>query len=99
MDDTSKKPNEVDTIKTKLENWNFTLGTFDVYTLESHLRRTLSSHKLKTTFKRKQYAIAFSARLSGLQVDQVDKETDEQTSTYTQLILSKLVTACNLVCT
>ena len=50
VDDTSKKLNEVDTIKTKLEYWNFTLGTFDIYTLESHLRRTLSSRKLNYTF-------------------------------------------------
>ena len=28
----------------------------------------------------------FSARLNGLQVDQVDKENDKRTSTYTQLV-------------
>ena len=44
------------------------------------------------------YAIAFSARLNGLQVDQVDRENDKRTSTYTQLVLSKLVAACNLAC-
>ena len=44
------------------------------------------------------YAIAFSARLNGLQVHQVDRENDKQTSTYTWLVLSKLVTACNLAC-
>ena len=32
---------------------NFALGTFDIYTLESHIRRTLLSHKLNSTFKRK----------------------------------------------
>ena len=42
--------------------------------------------------------IAFSARLNGLQVDQVDRENDKRTSTYTQLVLSKLVAACNLAC-
>ena len=30
----------------------------------------------------KLYAIAFSARLNGLQVDQVDRENDKRTSTY-----------------
>ena len=44
------------------------------------------------------YTIAFSARLNGLQVDQVDRENDKRTSTYTQLVLSKLVAACNLAC-
>ena len=46
------------------------------------------------------YAIAFSARLNGLQVDQVDRENDKRTSTYTQLhvVLSKLAAACNLAC-
>ena len=44
------------------------------------------------------YAIAFSARLNGLQVDQVDKENDKRTSTYTQLVLSKLVAACTRAC-
>ena len=42
------------------------------------------------------YSIAFSARLNGLQVDQVDRENDKRTSTYTQLVLSKLVAAYNL---
>ena len=47
------------------------------------------------------HTIAFSTELNALQVDQVDKESDEQTSTYmyTQLYVhvvpSKLVTACN----
>ena len=41
------------------------------------------------------YAIAFSAGLNGLQVDQVDSENDKPTSTYTQLVSSELVTACN----
>ena len=44
------------------------------------------------------YAIAFSARLNGLQVNQVDREHDKRSSTYTQLLLSKLVAACNLAC-
>ena len=44
------------------------------------------------------YTIAFSARLNGLQVDQVDRENDKRTSTYTQLVLRKLVAACNLAC-
>ena len=35
------------------------------------------------------YATAFSARLNGLQVDQVDRENDKRTSTYTQLVLSR----------
>ena len=43
------------------------------------------------------YAITFSARLNGLQVDQVDRENDKRISTYTQLVLSKLIAACNLV--
>ena len=42
------------------------------------------------------YAIAFSARLNGLQVDQVDRENDKRTSTYTQLVLSKLVAALTI---
>ena len=41
------------------------------------------------------YAIVFSARLNSIQVDQVDKEDDKRTSTYTRLVLSKLVIACN----
>ena len=41
------------------------------------------------------YAIAFSAGLNGLQVDQVDRENNKQTTTYTQLVPSKLVAACN----
>ena len=36
----------------------------------------------------------FSAGLNGLQVDQVDSESDKRTSTYTQLVASKLVAAC-----
>ena len=44
------------------------------------------------------YAIAFSARLNGLQVEQVDRENDKRTSTYTQLVIGKLVAACNLAC-
>ena len=43
------------------------------------------------------HAIAFSARLNSLQVDQVDRENDKRTSTctYTQLVPSKLIAACN----
>ena len=41
------------------------------------------------------YEIAFSAGLNGLQVDQVHRENDKRTSTYTQLVNSKLVAACN----
>ena len=44
------------------------------------------------------YAIAFSARLNDLQVDQVDRENDKRTSIYTQLVLRKLVAACSLAC-
>ena len=38
------------------------------------------------------YATAFFARLNGLQVD---RENDKRTCTYTRLVLSKLVDACN----
>ena len=38
---------------------------------------------------------AFSAKLNGLQVHQVDRENDKQSSTYTQLDPSKSITACN----
>ena len=45
------------------------------------------------------YAIAFYARLNGLQVDQVNRENDKRTSTYTQLLanssLPVTLPACN----
>ena len=44
------------------------------------------------------YAIAFSARLNDLQVDQIDRENDKRTSTYTQLVLRQTRRACNLAC-
>ena len=40
-------------------------------------------------------AIVFSAGQNTFQVDQVTKEIDNQTSTYTQLVPSKHVAACN----
>ena len=57
--------------------------------------KKLKNQKKQTSYT---YAIAFSARLNGLQVDQVDRENDKRTSTYTQLVLSKLVATCNLAC-
>ena len=36
--------------------------------------------------------------LNGFQVDQVGRENDKQTSTYTQLVPSKLFAACDLAC-
>ena len=62
---------------------------------ESRSRTHLRVYATSTSYI---YTIAFSARLNGLQVDQVDRENDKQTSTYTQLVLSKLVAACNLAC-
>ena len=41
------------------------------------------------------YEIAFSAGLNGLQLDQVDRENDKRASSYTQLVPSKLIPACN----
>ena len=41
------------------------------------------------------YAVAFSAGLNGLQVDQVDRENDKTNFYYKQLVPSKLVAACN----
>ena len=41
------------------------------------------------------YTIAFSAELNGFQVNKVDKENDEPTSTSTQLVPNKLTAACN----
>ena len=60
---------------------------------ESRSRTHLRVYATSTSYI---YAIAFSARLNGLQVNQVDRENDKRTSTYTQLVLSKLVAACNL---
>ena len=40
-------------------------------------------------------AIAFAARLNSLQVHQVIRENNKRTSTYTHLVPSKLVAACN----
>ena len=64
-------------------------------TAVSRSRTHLRVHATSTSYT---YAIAFSARLNGFQVDQVDRENDKRTSTYTQLVLSKLVAACNLAC-
>ena len=41
------------------------------------------------------YATALSAGLNGLEADQVDEENGKRTSAYTQLVPSKLITACN----
>ena len=41
------------------------------------------------------YTIAFSAGLNSLQVDKVDRENDKRTSTHTELVPSKLITACH----
>ena len=42
------------------------------------------------------YAIVFSAGLNGVEVDQVHRENDLKTSTFTQLLVpSKLITASN----
>ena len=39
--------------------------------------------------------MGFSAGLNSLQVDYIDRETDKLTSTYTQLVHSKLIADCN----
>ena len=41
------------------------------------------------------YAIVFAAALNGLQVDYVNKVYDSLTSVYSNLVVSKLITACN----
>ena len=65
---------------------------------ETAASRSRTHLRVYTTSENYIYAITFSARLNGLQVDQVDRENDKRTSTYTQLVLSKLVAACNLAC-
>ena len=43
------------------------------------------------------YAIAFSVGLNGLQAQQVNRENNGQTSRHTQLVASKLISACTLI--
>ena len=41
------------------------------------------------------HAVAFSAGLNTFQSDQINREVDNRAFTYTQLVYSKVVTACN----
>ena len=41
------------------------------------------------------HAVAFSAGLNTFQSDQINREVDNRAFTYTQLVCSKVVTACN----
>ena len=41
------------------------------------------------------YAIAFSARINGLQVDKVNRENDSRSTRHIHLVASKLIPACN----
>ena len=78
-----------------------TLGRDNCYSQVTHLRKRAVSHSRPSIcyiHKLAIYEIVFSAGLNGLQVDQVDRENDKRASTYTQLVPSKLIAACNASC-
>ena len=55
----------------------------------------LSSEYATYTSTSYTYSVAFPTGLNGLQVDLVDRQNNKRTSTYSQLVPSKRVAACN----